>query len=68
MPVVGPGDNKENADQAYEEILQLIREKYHVRYDKLLHKKMYKEDMRAELTKLQETIRTIFRLDSWDSW
>ena len=41
MPVAGPGDNKENADQAYEDILQLIREKYHIRYDRLLHKKMY---------------------------
>ena len=51
MPVMGPGNNADNADKAIQEILQLIREKYHVSYDKLLHPKMFQAEMDAELEK-----------------
>jgi hypothetical protein len=68
MPVMGPDSNEENADKAHQEILQLIKEKYHVSYDHLMHPKMYKADMDAELEKLHQAIRAIFRLNSWDSW
>ena len=68
MPVMGPGNNADNADKAIQEILQLIREKYHVSYDKLLHPKMFQAEMDAELEKLHQAVRGIFRLEAWDSW
>ena len=68
MPVMGPGNNSDNADKATQEILQLIREKYHVSYDKLLHPKMFQSEMDAELEKLHQAVRGIFRLEAWDSW
>jgi len=68
MPVMGPDNNEDNADKAHQEILQFIKDKYGVHYDRLLHPKMYKEDMDAELNKLHEAIRGIFRLEAWDSW
>lgn len=68
MPVMGPGDNHETADEAHQEILKLLKEKYHIHYDQLCHPKMYKEDMDGEIEKLHQAILGIFRLDSWDGW
>lgn len=68
MPVMGPSDNQENADRAYRDILQIVKEKYQVHYDLLTHPKMNQADMNLELQKLQEAVRGVFRLWSWDGW
>jgi hypothetical protein len=68
MAVVGPGNNSQNADKATEEILQLIKEKYGVRTTNLIDQKDFQVEMNQAVAQLRETMRTIFRLDSWDSW
>lgn len=63
MPCMGPTGNQENAEKAFQDVLQLFKEKYGVHCDANIS-----EELQTEINKLRTTILKVFQLDSFDNW
>jgi hypothetical protein len=68
MPVMGPGDNRENADLALKEIVALLKTKYHIDIDKVEDWGICRDDVNKANQALKDVVYEVFKYDSWNGW
>ena len=70
MPVIGPSVNEEQVNKAYEEIMELLKTKYHIQNSDWSGFSQDKsKEMRAERNAaMRAAIDGLFELDSWEGW
>lgn len=68
MPVMGPSDNKENAEKAIAEIAALLKTKYHIDINKEETWGIMSDYVNNVHAKLKEVLFEVFKYDSWNGW
>lgn len=79
MPVMGPSENSGQVERAYQEVKQLMLEKYKLfkmpainrsGYEEVWHNpdRTWTEERDTRFAVLKESIRKLFELDSWEGW
>lgn len=69
MPVIGPSYNKQQADEAVDKVLELLKNQYRIMKHEPLHCiHDANKDRKEDIEKLREVIHEMFLHDCWESW
>lgn len=68
MPCMGPGENEEGAQRAYDEILKLLKDKYHILMPGEYVHGIFKEKLDKHHNRLKKAVFKVFQYDSYEGF
>ncbi len=66
MLIQGPNNQQENADKAYHEMMDFLKEKYQIQKIEAIPRWQNERDLNNK--DLLCAIRQLFKYDSWENW